>query len=389
MDFGGLPPEVNSGRMYTGPGAAPMLAAAAGWDAVAAELESTAGSYSSVVSWLTDQAWWGPSSTRMSGAVMPYVGWLRVSAKAAEQTAAQAYAAAAAYEAAFSMTVPPPVIAENRALLMALIATNFFGQNSPAIAATEAHYAEMWAQDAAAMYGYAGASASASTLAPFSEPPQTTNPDGSNEQARAVTQAAGNATSARSQSVTQLASQASSQQLGSPATDQLVSTAGSDPILGQGTSIITTGAEGTATIHAAPGSTVIVTVQSGTATVTLTNTSASMLLTATSGPFTIPQGGTVFVSEGSTVSVDVASGTANVVGDGDVIITSLTTPLTSTPATAAPAVAASGTPGLAGTAGIQPQLNVDALLGTAVCTPARAELLDASATAAPSAALAG
>ncbi|WP_324291058.1 PPE family protein [Mycobacterium sp. Aquia_213] len=390
MDFGLLPPEVNSVRMYTGPGAAPMLAAAAGWDVVAAELESTAASYSSVISWLTDLAWWGPSSTRMSAAVMPYVGWLRVGAKSAEQTAAQAYAAAAAYEAAFSMTVPPPVIAENRALLMALIATNFFGQNGPAIAATEVHYAEMWAQDAAAMYGYAGAATSASTLEPFSEPPQSTNPDGQNEQARAVTQAAGNATSARTQSLAQLGSQAGSQQLGSTAADQLVSAAGSDPILGQGTSIITTGAEGSATIHATPGSTVIVTVQSGAATVTLTNTSSSIFLTATSGPFTIPQGSTVFVTEGSTVSVDVVSGTANIIlGDGPATITTLTTPLASTPATAAPAVAASSTPGLAGTAGIQPQLNVDALLGTAVCTPARAELLDATAAAAPAAALAG
>ncbi len=49
MDFGSLPPEVNSGLMYTGPGAGPMLAAAAGWDAVAAELESTASGYSSVL----------------------------------------------------------------------------------------------------------------------------------------------------------------------------------------------------------------------------------------------------------------------------------------------------------------------------------------------------
>lgn len=386
MYFGGLPPEVNSARMYTGPGAAPMLAAAAGWDAVAAELESTADSYSSVISWLIDQAWWGPSSTRMSAAVMPYVGWLRVSAKAAGQTAAQAYAAAAAYEGAFSMTVPPPLIAENRALLMALIATNFFGQNGPAIAATEAHYAEMWAQDAAAMYGYAGTSAAASTLAPFSEPPQSANPDGSNEQARAVTQAAGNTTRARTQSLTQLGSHASSQQLSSA--DQLISAVSNDPILNPGTSIVSTGSEGTATINSVPGSTVTVTVQSGTA-LAFANTSSSLVLTASSGPFTIPQGTSVMVTEGSTVSVDVASGTANVIEDGPVTITTLTTPLTSTPTTAAPGVVASGTPGLAGTAGIQPQLNVDALLGTAVCTPARAELFDAIAVAEPSAALAG
>ncbi len=38
MDFGALPPEINSGRMYCGPGSGPMLAAAAAWDGV--ELEA-------------------------------------------------------------------------------------------------------------------------------------------------------------------------------------------------------------------------------------------------------------------------------------------------------------------------------------------------------------
>ena len=56
---------------------------------------------------------------------------------------------------------------------MALIATNVLGQNTPAIAATEAQYGEMWAQDAAAMYGYAGNSAAATVVKPFTQPPQT------------------------------------------------------------------------------------------------------------------------------------------------------------------------------------------------------------------------
>src|SRR6202034_3793922 len=112
------------------------------------------------------------------------------SAAQAAQPSAHAYAAAAAYEAAFAMTVPPPVIAANRALLAALIATNFFGQNTPAIAATEALYAEMWAQDAAAMYSYAAASATASQVTPFVAPAQTANQDGVNNQADAVAKAA-------------------------------------------------------------------------------------------------------------------------------------------------------------------------------------------------------
>ena len=155
MDFGLLPPEINSGLMYAGPGSGPMLAAAEGWTALATELESTAAGYSSTIADLSGQAWLGPSSTSMATAAQPYVEWLAASAAAADQAAAQAYGAAAAYEAAFVMTVPPPVIAANRAQLMALIATNFLGQNTPAIAACEAQYMTMWTQDATAMYSYA------------------------------------------------------------------------------------------------------------------------------------------------------------------------------------------------------------------------------------------
>jgi PPE-repeat protein len=188
MDFAMLPPEVNSGRIYAGPGSGPILAAASAWDGLAAELQSTAASYGSAISELTGGPWLGPSSASMAAAAAPYLEWMTTTAAQAEQTATQAKAAAAAYEAAFAMTVPPPLIAANRSLLMTLIATNVFGQNTMAIAATETDYAEMWAQDAAAMYGYAGSSATASTLTPFTSPPPTTNPAGAGSQGAAVAQ---------------------------------------------------------------------------------------------------------------------------------------------------------------------------------------------------------
>jgi PPE-repeat protein len=191
MDFGIYPPEINSGRMYTGPGSGPMMAAAQAWGSLADELYTAASGYQSVVSELTDGVWSGPSSSAMGAAAGSYIEWLSATAAQAEQTAAQARAAAAAFEAAFAMTVPPPEVAANRSLLAVLVATNFLGINTPAIAATEAQYAEMWAQDAAAMYSYAGASASATVLAPFSSPQQNTDPSGSASQAAAVSQAAG------------------------------------------------------------------------------------------------------------------------------------------------------------------------------------------------------
>jgi PPE-repeat protein len=191
FDFGMLPPEINSGRMYLGAGSGPLVAAASAWDGLAAELSSAVSGYRAAILELTGGQWLGAASVSMAAAAFPYVQWMNTTALQAELSANQARSAAAAYEAAFTATVPPPVIAANRALLMTLVATNIFGQNTPAIAATEAQYIEMWAQDAAAMYGYAGASAAAATLTPFGTPSQNTNPAGITAQAATVGQAAG------------------------------------------------------------------------------------------------------------------------------------------------------------------------------------------------------
>ena len=178
MDFGNYPPEINSLRMYTGPGAAPMLAAAQAWQGLAAELHSAASAYQSVVSNLTTGPWSGPASASMAAAAASYVSWLQATAAQAEETAAQAKSAAAAYQTAFTSTVPPAMVAANRSQLMTLIATNVFGRNTQAIAANEAQYGQMWAQDVAAMYGYAASSSSATQLTPFNPPQQNTNPGG-------------------------------------------------------------------------------------------------------------------------------------------------------------------------------------------------------------------
>ena len=207
MEFGALPPEINSGRMYSGPSCGSMLAAAAAWDGLADDLHSAAGSYQSVIRDVTGAAWLGPSSASMAAAVAPYIEWMTTTAALCEETATNAKAAAAAYEAAFAMTVPPPMIAANRTLLMSLIATNILGQNTPAIAATEAEYGEMWAQDAGAMYEYAVASAAASALPPFTSPPPTTNPAGVAGQVAAVAPASATSVDTGTQTITSTASQ--------------------------------------------------------------------------------------------------------------------------------------------------------------------------------------
>ncbi|MEO8815733.1 MAG: PPE domain-containing protein [Mycobacterium sp.] len=207
MDFALLPPEVNSARMYSGPGSGPILAAAASWDALAVELQTMGLAYDSVIAEL-GSGWTGPSATTMAAAAAPYAQWMHSTAAQAEHTASQAKSAAAAYGAAFGMTVPPPVVTANRTQLTSLLATNVFGQNTAAIAATETQYAEMWAQDAAAMYNYAASAAAATRLAPFTEPPPTTNPGGSANQAGAVGQAGATTAAGHADTLTSAISQA-------------------------------------------------------------------------------------------------------------------------------------------------------------------------------------
>ncbi len=186
MSFMIFPPEINSTLMYSGAGSGPLMAAASAWSELAADLESTAAAYQSVLAQLTGSTWLGPSSARMAAATAPYVDWLATTAGQAAQTSAQAQFAAAAYEGAFASTVPPAVIAANRALLAALVATNFLGQNTPAIMATEAQYMEMWFQDGLTMDAYASSSQQAVVLPQQTPAPSTSDGGLSSDLAAAV-----------------------------------------------------------------------------------------------------------------------------------------------------------------------------------------------------------
>jgi PPE-repeat protein len=329
---------------------------------------------------LTGLAWFGPSSAAMAGAAAHHVAWLHTTAVLAQQTATQAFAAAAAYEAAFAMTVPPWVVAANRAQLMMLIATNFLGQNTPAIAATEAQYTAMWVQDAAAMYTYAADSSAASTMTPFNEPTQTTNQAGQDAQARSVAQTAANTTSARTQSLVQLSS----------------TNVGIDPPLlaGQSANVAPGGAviatNGMVTVTVTPGSPIDFSVGANANFLTVATVeingmistvgpgipgpsgSAGMILSGQliplAGTITIPGGSVTGAPGGAAVMTTngALSGLVTAVNSGAVITGPAVTPIAPTSSSGAlAAIPAASAPGLAGTAGIQPQLDVDGLLSWA------------------------
>ena len=182
MDYAAVPPEINSGRMYSGPGSTPLLAAAMAWNLLANDLHSAAAGYRDQIADLVADAWRGQAANSMNAAAATHVTWLVTTAAQAQSTAEQARAAAEAYDAAFCSTVPPVMITANRSQLTSLVATNVLGQNASAIAATEAQYAEMWAQDATTMYEYAVASSAATQLTPFSTPTASAHDDQSGSQ---------------------------------------------------------------------------------------------------------------------------------------------------------------------------------------------------------------
>jgi PPE-repeat protein len=158
--------------MYSGAGSGPLLEAAAAWDGLAGDLEATATQYQTAITNLTTGPWLGPSSARMASAAAPYIAWLQGTAATAAQTGTQAKVAAAAYQTAYASMVPPPEIAANRAELATLVANNFLGQNTGAIATNEANYLDMWIQDALGMDTYQMNSQAATALPAQTAAPQ-------------------------------------------------------------------------------------------------------------------------------------------------------------------------------------------------------------------------
>jgi PPE-repeat protein len=160
-----------------------LLTAANAWRQLAIELGQTATDYASTVVAIP---WQGPSATAMTLSTLPYITWLHTTAVQAAQMSMAATTMASSFVATQTAVVHPSVVTTNRTLLAHLIATNFFGINFPAIAATEAQYMQMWAGDTTAMLGYHATSLQTMTLQPFTPPPTTTNPGGMAAQRAAV-----------------------------------------------------------------------------------------------------------------------------------------------------------------------------------------------------------
>lgn len=154
MFWHAMPPEFNTARLMAGAGAAPMLQAAAGWEALAISLETQADELAaSLVS--LNSVWSGAASERVVAATMPMVAWLRTVSAQAQKRALQATAQANSYSLAMATTPPLAEIEQNHITHAVLEATNFLGVNTVPIGINEFDYfIRMWNQAAGAMDVY-------------------------------------------------------------------------------------------------------------------------------------------------------------------------------------------------------------------------------------------
>jgi PPE-repeat protein len=171
MIWHGMPPELNTARLMAGAGEAPMLQAAAGWEALAVFLETQADELAGSLSALSS-SWSGTASERAVSATMPMVAWLRTTALQAQKRAMQATAQASSYATAMATTPPIPEIEENHITHGVLEATNFLGVNAVPIGVNEADYfIRMWNQAAFAMDAYQAETVANTLFEPI--PPMT------------------------------------------------------------------------------------------------------------------------------------------------------------------------------------------------------------------------
>ncbi|WAJ44184.1 PPE domain-containing protein [Mycobacterium sp. Aquia_216] len=177
FDFAALPPEITSTLVWSGPGSAPLMAAATAYANLAAEVSTTATSWDSIISSLTTDQWTGGGASAAAAAAQPIVTYLTDTATALEQAGSAASASAAAFEAAHAAVVNPALVFTNRAEFAAALAAVPF--SLPQLMELEVEYNEMWVQDATAMSGYQAASeAAAGLIQPVTPLASTVDPGG-------------------------------------------------------------------------------------------------------------------------------------------------------------------------------------------------------------------
>lgn len=157
------------GRLMSGAGPAPATAAAAAWASVAASISARSVFLQSLLPRLA-ASWQAPETALMTRNVAIYLAHNEALRTQALLASTRHTKQAADYSAALAGMAQLPEIATNHVTHGVLQATNFLGVNTAAIAANEAQYAAMWAQNAAMMLTYLANSTANMTFEPFIPP---------------------------------------------------------------------------------------------------------------------------------------------------------------------------------------------------------------------------
>jgi PPE-repeat protein len=147
-DAAAFTPEINYQLMSSGDLGASLMAAGAAHQSLADMLIAEMIQMGFNTSSTAAVSWQGPGGQMMQMSAGEFITILEAASLWIQTASQQALEVVSAHQAAVTAMIPSEVALTNRATQGGLVATNFFGQNTPGINALDAQYAGFWINNA-------------------------------------------------------------------------------------------------------------------------------------------------------------------------------------------------------------------------------------------------